>query len=66
MVKLATAIGTAALLALGAGSLGSPKSDCSVTVTEEGGQVIEQVVCNDGSSLEIAHMETHVRERDGE
>ena len=66
MLKLAAAIGTAALFAIGAGSYSTPQADCSVTVTEEGGQVIEQVVCNDGSSLELTHTETRVRQSEEE
>ena len=66
MLKLAAAVGTAALFALGAGSYSTSQADCSVTVKEEGGQVIEQVVCNDGSSLELTHTETRVRLNDGE
>ena len=66
MLKLAAAVGTVTLLALGAGGYSTPAADCSMTVTEEAGQITEQVMCDDGSSLQLTHSETYVREKDGE
>ena len=57
MIKLVTAFGAAALLALGAGTMGTPSSGCEMVVLNQDGQLIELVVCDDGSSFEVAHGE---------
>ena len=57
MIKFVAALGAAALLALGAGTMTDPSSGCEMAVLNRDGQLIEIVVCDDGSSFEVAHGE---------
>jgi len=58
MGNIVSALGVIALLAVGAGAatLSQPSSaDCKMVVLKQGGELIELVVCDDGSSFELAH-----------
>jgi hypothetical protein len=57
MIKFVTVFGAAALLALGAGAITDPSSGCEMVVLNRDGQLIEIVVCDDGSSFEVTHGE---------
>ena len=58
MGKILPGLGVIALLAVGVGTatLGqSAATDCEMVVLKQGGQLVELVVCDDGSSFELAH-----------
>mgnify|MGYP001185675242 FL=1 len=55
MFKMTTALGAAAaLIALIASSTVMSNAGCEMLVLEQEGQLIERVVCDDGSSYELA------------
>ena len=62
MLKVVTALCAATVVAIGVSALSPAEADCTVSLSERDGQVIEQVVCTDGSFLEVAHAQVPARE----
>ena len=58
MGKLIPIIGVLGLFAVGAGAATlnqSSADDCEMVIVKQGGELVELVVCDDGSSFKLAH-----------